>query len=78
MLASGMLGDWFLPYLYNIGIPGFRSSVFAWIFLGGLLALARIFDKQDTENPSTELGSHIINSCTQRDGRQYFISIIIN
>ena len=53
MLAAGMLGDWFLPYLYNIGIAGFRSSIFAWIFLGGLLALGRIVDLQEKENPAT-------------------------
>ena len=39
MLASGMMADWFLPYLYNIGMPGFRSSILAWLFLGGLLSL---------------------------------------
>ena len=55
MLASGLLGDWFLPFLYNVGIGGFRSSVFAWIFIGGLLALGRIIDKQNKENPSTKL-----------------------
>jgi O-antigen ligase len=49
MLASGLLADWFLPYLYNIGIPGFRSCVFAWIFIGGLLAIKRIIDKHDDE-----------------------------
>jgi O-antigen ligase len=42
MLFSGMMGDWFLPFLYNIGFPGFRASIFAWLFLGGLLALNRI------------------------------------
>ena len=49
MLAAGMLGDWFLPYLSNIGIPGFRASVFSWIFLGGLLALGRILNAQEKE-----------------------------
>lgn len=38
-LASGMLGDWFLPFVYNIGLAGMRSSILFWIFLGGLLAL---------------------------------------
>lgn len=53
MLAAGILGDWFLPYLYNIGIPGFRSSVFAWIFIGGLLAIGKIIDQQLSEpNPA--------------------------
>jgi O-antigen ligase len=54
MLLSGMFGDWFLPYLYNIGIPGFRSSVFAWIFLGGLLALGRIIEKQQQQDYSVQ------------------------
>ena len=39
MLASGVMGDWFLPFVYNIGFPGFRASVFAWLFLGGLVVL---------------------------------------
>lgn len=38
-LASGMLGDWFLPFPYNVGLAGMRSSILFWIFLGGLLAL---------------------------------------
>jgi O-antigen ligase len=39
MLVSGMLGDWILPFIYNIGFRGFRGSMVGWIFLGGLLAL---------------------------------------
>lgn len=39
MLASGMLGDWIIPFVYNIGLSGFRTSVLAWVFLGGLVAL---------------------------------------
>jgi O-antigen ligase len=38
-LISGMLGDWFLPFVYNIGLSGLRSSILFWVFLGGLLAL---------------------------------------
>ncbi len=41
-LSAGMLGDWIIPFAYNIGLKGFRSSVLFWIFLGGLLALYRI------------------------------------
>jgi O-antigen ligase len=36
MLAAGMLGDWFLPFVYNVGMNGFRTSIVAWLFLGGL------------------------------------------
>jgi hypothetical protein len=43
-LASGMLGDWIIPFYYNAGILGFRSSLLFWLFLGGLLALERLRD----------------------------------
>jgi O-antigen ligase len=39
-LASMMLVDTFLPFVYNIGLSGFRTSALAWLFLGGLVALA--------------------------------------
>jgi len=42
MLAAGMLGDWVLPFVYNMGLAGFRASVLGWLFLGGLLSLERI------------------------------------
>jgi hypothetical protein len=31
--------DWFLPFVYNVGFPGFQASVLVWVFLGGLVAL---------------------------------------
>jgi hypothetical protein len=41
-IAACMLGDWFLPFVYNIGFKGFRASIFGWIFLGGVIALEQI------------------------------------
>jgi len=41
-LAAGFMGDWFLPFTYNIGFAGFRAAIFPWLFLGGLLALEHI------------------------------------
>jgi O-antigen ligase len=38
-LASGMLVDWFLPYIYNIGLTGFRGSMLAWLSIGGLVSI---------------------------------------
>lgn len=38
--VSGALGDWFLPFVYNVGLYGFGSSILAWVFLGGLVAIA--------------------------------------
>ena len=41
-LASGMLADWVLPFVYNIGLKGFRSSMLFWLFLGCAMALHRM------------------------------------
>src|SRR4030067_1664319 len=48
MLISGMLGDWIIPFVYNIGLSGFQSSMFGWLFLGGLLALDQIASSTET------------------------------
>jgi hypothetical protein len=31
------LADWFLPFVYNEGFPGFQASVLIWMFFGGFL-----------------------------------------
>jgi O-antigen ligase len=41
-LASGLLGDWIFPFYYNAGLVAFRSSLLAWVFLGGALALNQL------------------------------------
>jgi O-antigen ligase len=41
-LVAMMLADWFLPFVYNIGFTGFRTSALAWMFLGGLVALEQV------------------------------------
>jgi hypothetical protein len=46
MLAAGMLVDWVLPFAYNIGLTGFRTSMLAWMFLGGLVCLEQIYRHQ--------------------------------
>jgi O-antigen ligase len=33
-IVAGMLGDWIVPFVYNVGFSGFRASMFAWLFLG--------------------------------------------
>ncbi len=38
-LWAGMHGDWVLPFVYNIGLGGFRASMLGWLFLGGLVAV---------------------------------------
>jgi O-antigen ligase len=45
-LASGMLVDWFLPFVYNIGLSGFRASMLPWLFLGGLVSIEQMMRHQ--------------------------------
>jgi len=42
-LFAASLVDWVLPFVYNIGLNGFRASILAWIFLGGLVSLEQIY-----------------------------------
>jgi O-antigen ligase len=41
LLAASALGDWVLPFVYNVGIAGLRAALLAWLFLGGLVAIDR-------------------------------------
>ncbi|MCI0553433.1 MAG: O-antigen ligase family protein [Anaerolineae bacterium] len=42
-LLSGYLADWLLPFVYNIGLNGFRASFLPWLFFGGLISIERIY-----------------------------------
>lgn len=48
ILAASMLADWLLPFVYNIGLTGFRASVLTWVFLGGLVSLEQVTKQQST------------------------------
>ncbi|NLE99439.1 MAG: O-antigen ligase family protein [Anaerolineales bacterium] len=45
-----LFADWILPFVYNIGFPGFQASVPIWLFLGGLVAL----EQQPGDDQKTE------------------------
>jgi len=52
-LVVMLLADWMLPFVYNIGFPGFQASLLVWSFLGGLVALENMDASQvsgTTEN----------------------------
>jgi len=49
-LALMMFADWILPFVYNIGFPGFQASVLVWLFLGGLVALENSERWEDTQD----------------------------
>jgi hypothetical protein len=42
-----MLGDWIIPFVYNVGFDGFRASIFAWLFLGALLAMDQMYPEAE-------------------------------
>jgi hypothetical protein len=44
-LYAGVHGDWFIPFVYNIGLAGFRASMLGWLFLGGLVAIEQIISR---------------------------------
>jgi hypothetical protein len=44
-LAAAMLGDWVIPFVYNVGLDGLRAAMIGWLFLGGLVALEQIYTK---------------------------------
>jgi hypothetical protein len=41
-LVAAFLVDWVLPFVYNIGLTGFRASVLPWIFMGGLISVEQM------------------------------------
>lgn len=51
LLTMGM-GDWFIPFVYNQTIEGFRHTVLSWVFLGLMGGLAIRADHQPSSTPS--------------------------
>jgi O-antigen ligase len=45
-LVAATLADWILPFAYNIGLYGFRGSILAWLFMGGLVSIEQIVRRQ--------------------------------
>ena len=50
MLVAAALGDWVLPFFYNVGLRGFRASVLGWLFLGGLVILEQMYIARPSED----------------------------
>jgi O-antigen ligase len=53
-LVAGALGDWVLPFFFNIAMYGFRASVLSWLFLGGLVAIDQAVRKQQNSTIPAE------------------------
>lgn len=46
-MAAAFLGDWVIPFIYNVGMEGVRSSALGWVFLGALVFIK--FQKSQQE-----------------------------
>ena len=53
-LTAAALGDWVLPFVYNVGVKGFPSSILAWVFLGGLAAVLTVIQRQANASQVSE------------------------
>jgi hypothetical protein len=47
-MVAAFLGDWVLPFVYNVGLPGFRASILPWIFIGGVISLEQMLFNSTT------------------------------
>ena len=56
VVVVGLLSvDWVLPFTYNIGLSGFRTSMLAWMFLGGLVSIEQIYRRWPSEGVHTRI-----------------------
>jgi len=60
-LAAGMLGDWYLPYVYNATIRAMRTSLLPWMFMGGLLAIEQMLLARQREKGKGTIESPIVH-----------------
>ena len=59
-MVSCWLADWLIPFVYNIGLRGFRASVLAWLFMGGLVSLEQIARKSTNIIPNDSSGQEAL------------------
>lgn len=63
-----MLGDWFIPFVYNQGYPGFDFNAYVWILLGAMVGLQSLSPgARPTEAPSPAITS--ATAATPQSGR---------
>jgi O-antigen ligase len=48
-MVAAFLGDWVLPFTYNVGLNGFRASILLWIFMGGVISLEQMLLSRSVE-----------------------------
>ncbi len=53
-VLAAALGDWVLPFFYNIGLTGYPFAALGWLFLGGLVCLEQMAKHGPLENHNSE------------------------
>jgi O-antigen ligase len=61
-LVAGMLVDWVLPFVYNIGLTGFRGSMLPWLFLGGVVSIEQMMRDECDARDGTAVRQGAIRS----------------
>lgn len=56
-MVNMLLADVFLPFVYNVGFPGFQASVLVWLFMGGLVALERMAPRSEITQRKDDVGT---------------------
>lgn len=66
LLIAMSLGDWFIPFVYNQTIAGYRYTAHSWIFLGFLAAIATLNPPTVVDNAdvSTDHRGHVAHGST--------------
>jgi O-antigen ligase len=52
ILVAGLLGDWVIPFVYNVGLEGLRAGILGWMFLGAAVALGRLASERPPAPPA--------------------------
>ena len=61
-MVAAALADWVFPFVYNIGMHGFRGSMLGWLFLGGLIAVEYATRQQKESDVARQtVGRHSIH-----------------
>lgn len=46
-VVAGYLGDWVLPFVYNVSLSGFRASLLPWLFSGCLVSIEQMLNRNN-------------------------------
>jgi O-antigen ligase len=46
-VVAGYLGDWVLPFVYNVSLNGFRASLLPWLFSGCLVSIEQMLNRNN-------------------------------